>query len=245
MITRSDWQTVNEQRMAADRERLGGPPPTEEILAYLRGELSAEDEERMRERLVCHPELMRALAVPFPKEGAEPGDPDYVSDEEWPAHWASLQKRMKGGRVADFRRHGWTALAAVVALVFAGLYWQAESKSRRPQVAGEEVTLLSDVRRGPAGPPQPVVIDGDAVVLAAVVTAPEEHDAYRIAIFDRNGSRRLWQSEAVRPRSDRRVAIRVPRAFLASGDYRIVLYGLEGSREESLAMYSVHAILRR
>jgi hypothetical protein len=244
MNTKSDWQTVNEQLMAENRRRLGEPPTDDEILAYTRGELSVEEEERMREHLVCHPELLRALAVQFPAEGAAPGDPDSITDEEWPAHWAALQKRMVRGRVVDFRRHAWTALAAVVALAFAGLYWQAEWKARRPHVIAGEVTLLSDARRGPAGPPQTLAhwLDesGHSVVLTAVVSDPQEHDAYRVAILDANGSRALWRSERVQPRDDQRVAIVVPRSFLLPGNYRIVLYGLEGSREETLAIYSVH-----
>jgi hypothetical protein len=239
MSTKPDWRTVNEQLMTQKHEHDGEPPTTEEILAYSRGELSPDEEERMRERLVSHPEILRALAVPFPSEGAGPGEPDYLTDEEWPEHWAVLQKRMHRGRVVDFRRHAWTALAAVLALVFAGLYWQAERKAGRPRSVGEEVELRSELRRGPGGPPQTVVVEDDTVVLSASVTDRDD-DAFRMAIFDADGTRELWRSERLHPRSDQSVAIVVPRSFLSPGDYRISLYGVQGSREESLATYTVH-----
>lgn len=240
MISKTDWQTANERLMAEDRLRLGEPPTTEEMLAYTRGELSPDEEERMRERLVAHPDLLRALAVPFPGEGAEPGDPDYVSDDEWPAHWAALQRRMRPGRVVAFRRHGWTALAAALALVFAGLYWQAEWKSRRPQVVAWEEALQPDTpRRGPMGPATTLAAEGDSLGLVLDVHDRAEWDTYRVAIVEAGEPRALWSSGAVRARADQRVAIVVPRSFLGPGQYQIILYGIDESGEESLATYTV------
>src|SRR3712207_3458883 len=105
MITKTDWRTVNEQLMNDHRPRLD-PPTADEMLAYTRGELSAEDEQRLQERLVRHPDLVRTLTAPFPTEGAKPGDPDYVSDEEYPAHWRALHARMQGMPAVQVGAHG-------------------------------------------------------------------------------------------------------------------------------------------
>src|SRR6185436_10982736 len=96
----------------------------------------AEAAERVRAWLVCNPDLARALMQPFPANDAEPGDPDFLSQEELAKHWASLQQRIQvpvttsAFRLLQFPSR-WTALAAALALVFAGLYWQAESRARR------------------------------------------------------------------------------------------------------------------
>lgn len=228
MSTKPDWRTVNEPLMTHDRKRNDEPPTTEEILAYANGKLSPDDEERMRERLMNYPDLLRALAVPFPTEPAQPGDADYVSDEEWPEHWAALQKRMNGGRVVEFRRHAWTALAAVIAIVFAGLYWQAERKLGQPRIPAEEVVQLNvESRRGPGEIPAPVHIAGDSVILSVPVA--EAHAKYRMVILDEDGTREKWRSDLLDA-----ARIEVPKSFLAPGIYRIHVYGVDGARETML-----------
>ena len=60
MITKSDLKAVFDQMTAEERQRLPEPPTVEEMLAYRRGELSADEESRVRELLICYPELLRA-----------------------------------------------------------------------------------------------------------------------------------------------------------------------------------------
>lgn len=52
MITRNDWNDALGAWAEEERERLGGPPSPEEVVAYLRGELSGAAEERVRALLV-------------------------------------------------------------------------------------------------------------------------------------------------------------------------------------------------
>lgn len=63
MTTRKDFDAAVESWAAGKRERLGGPPSSEEIAAYLRGDLSPEEHERVRTLLVLHPELNDFLKV--------------------------------------------------------------------------------------------------------------------------------------------------------------------------------------
>src|SRR6185436_7330472 len=119
MITKSEWRMADRQLMADDRQRLDDPPTAEEMLAYTRGELSPDDEAHVRERLVRHPDLVRTLTEEFPADGAEPGDPDYLSDEEFATHWNAMQQRLRprsGGKVVQFWRT-FSAIAAALALV--------------------------------------------------------------------------------------------------------------------------------
>ena len=240
MSTKPDWRTVNETLMTHDRKPNDEPPTTEEILAYVNGKLPADAEERMRERLLDYPELVRALATPFPSEPAQPGDPDYLSDAEWSDHWAAFEKRMGRGRVVEFRRNAISAIAAVVAIVFAGLYFAAESKMRRPGIAGEEVQLSADLRRGPADP-LPIHLQGDYVLLRPILR-DEAHDTYRLAIFDENDRREVWRSGALE--AEGKLLVVVPRAFLSPGTYHIRVYGLDGTREELVGNYAVQVYPR-
>ncbi|HEX2121291.1 MAG TPA: hypothetical protein VHL59_06585, partial [Thermoanaerobaculia bacterium] len=154
MITKTEWQTVTRQLMADDRRRFDEPPTAEEMLAYTRGELTPEQEARVRERLVCHPDLVRTLTAPFPAEGAEPGEPDFLPDEELAQHWTAMQTRMRGARPVEGARvlQFWrisAALAAMLALVFGALLWQARLRVSEPRVVWEEQMLFpDDGRRG-------------------------------------------------------------------------------------------------
>src|SRR5204863_147400 len=119
MNTKADWQAVGRQLREEDRRGAGEPPTADEVLAYTRGELPPEEEASVRERLLCHPDLVRTLTEPFPAEGAKRGDPDYLTDAEYEFHWAAMQKKMQKpvqpvsqpGRVLHF----WRFAAAVAA----------------------------------------------------------------------------------------------------------------------------------
>src|SRR5207302_11169100 len=94
MTTKSELSAANRELMAEERLSIGEPPTAGEVLAYMRGELTADEKVRIRERLIAYPELVRTLTAPFP-EGAEPDHPDYLSDHEFARHWSALQKRRR------------------------------------------------------------------------------------------------------------------------------------------------------
>lgn len=243
MITRSDWRLVNQQRMADERGRLGEPPTAEEMLAYTRGELSDEEEARVRERLAVHPDLVRTLTEPFPMEGAQPGDADYVSDEDFAARWPVLQKRMRHappadrGRVLQFYKVA-LATAASLLLVLGGMLWQTRVKLSEPRIVWGEQLLLPEGRRGPSEA-LTLRVQGDSILLVIPWTGQREFNEYRLEIVRAATSRSIWSGAGIRLRPADSFAILVPRRFLDSGEYRIVVYGVTGSGEESLATYSV------
>jgi hypothetical protein len=92
MTDKTEWQEANRRLMAEQRQKLGDPPTAEEMLAYSRGEMSAEEEERIRELLVAYPELARMNSAPFPEE-AEAG----VSKEAIRDGWNDVQRRLGVG----------------------------------------------------------------------------------------------------------------------------------------------------
>jgi hypothetical protein len=240
MITKAALQTVNDELKAEQRRALGDPPTAEQLLAYVRGQLDGQEEERVRDLLVCHPEIACTVAVPFPRDAAQPGEDDFLSDAELANEWAQLQRRLHrtrsrtGGGVLQFP-HALTALAAAIALVFAGLYWQAQSQLHRldaPRLVVDEQLLQPDERTRGGQPAVTLTARGDSFLLVVPV-APE---ATQLAIMERTaaGERLLWSGEAV-PRSDGTFAVMVPRRFLAPGEYQLVV----SAGAERLATYSV------
>jgi len=233
MITKSEWQSVSHQLKAGD------PPTAEEMLAYSRGELSAEEEARVRERLVSHPDLVRTMTEPFPSEGAEPGDPDFMSDEEFATHWASLRNPIpRRGRVLHFWHYS-TAIAATLAIVLTTLLWQANSRVAQPRVVWEQQVLFPDGRRGPQNEPATLTAQGESVLLVIPLIGQSHFDRYRLEILNVASNRSIWTSDALRPGADEAFAILVPRRFLGPGTYQIVVHGVSGTREERLATYSL------
>ena len=202
-----------------DRRRLGEPPTFEEMLAYTRGELSGAEEQRVRELMVCYPELARTVTEPFAPEET---------------HLAPVVRF----------RHVWTAIAAAIALVFAGLYWQAESKARRmnhelavPHVVSTEQLLLPDGNRGGAHATI-LSVAGDSYLLVATLINAARFSSYRLEITD-SGAKPLWSQAGLQPRDNDTFAIIVPRTFLPAGEYQVVLYGENGARGERIATYTV------
>jgi hypothetical protein len=249
MITKADWRAAHEQLTADERARVGDPPTSEEMLAYLRGELTAEEEARVRERLVCHPELLRTLAEPFPTEPAKPGEPDFLSDDAFSEHWKSLRARMRGAaspaspsRVVQFP-HVFGALAATVALVLGALLWNATSRLAEPRLMSGAQVIHSDARRGPrARTTTLTAAEGDSYLLSIPLRQVQDFDRYRLQIVDAVSGRVLWKSAPLR--ADQPAALLVvPRRFLQPGDYNIVVYGI-GAGEERLTIHPVRVPAR-
>lgn len=251
MITKSELQKA--YRTTGEDAEASGIPTAEEVLAYVEGKLSPEDDARVRALLIAHPEMLRAASQPFPSEDAAPGDADYLSPAEVTAQWRTFQGvpvSTGGGRVLQFWRVS-AALAAGLAVVLGSLLWLSESKQRRlshelgvPRITGYQM-LMPDGQRGLDGVSTLTPV-GDTYVIATPFFGAEPFDRYRLEIID--GAKHLvWRSEPVaRPDNDTFVTI-VPRATLKQGSFQIVLYGISGSSAQPVATYSfvVPALLHR
>ncbi|MDP9190213.1 MAG: hypothetical protein M3P06_00735 [Acidobacteriota bacterium] len=249
MITKSDWEAVQQEMSEEDRRKLGEPPTAEEMLAYSRGALSGERAAHVRAWLACNPDLVRALMEPFPAADAKPGDPDFLSSEEMARQWTILQQRIdapKGtARVYQFPSR-WTALAAALALVFAGLYWQAQTKASRltrelhaPR-ALESQLLLPDGRRG-AEQATPLSAQGERFVLDLALFDGARFDTYRVEMREASAdpAQSPWRSDAIRAAGEETLSIDVTRTYLKPGKYQIVVFGIDGTREQRLETYTL------
>ena len=240
----NELKAARQALIAERRARLGAPPTDEELVRYAHGLMSEQEEERIRELLVCYPELARAMAEPFPTGGAEPGHPDYLSDDV---------DQKPGAEVLPFRRR-FTALpaslAAALILCFGGLLWQVQSNRQlreqlmQPRIASHEEPLLPDGARGP-GTAATLSNDGDSYLLRVSLVGPADYFTYRLEIVeatdDDNGAV-LWRSAELSRGNDDTFDVMVPRAFLKPGRYQIVLYGLQAGqadKPEKLATYTV------
>ncbi|MFL6246476.1 MAG: hypothetical protein ACJ74H_10665 [Thermoanaerobaculia bacterium] len=242
MTTKPDWPAVPHERTAEERRKLGEPPTTEELMAYSRGQLSAADRARVQSWLDANPEMARALNQPFPDDDAKPGDPDYLSEDELSRRWTALQNEIRPkGRLVRFP--ALAALAASVAIVFAGLYWQARSDVRalsRPVLL--DVTQVVDPengRRGASGGPHLLNVTEDGAVCILQLSDPSRFQWYRIVIVNAQSEEEVWKSEPSQPQEGG-LSVLIPRTFLRPGTYRIKVFGLnETRREEAVDSYLV------
>lgn len=245
MTRKSDWQDVSRELVAEERRTLGDPPTAEEMLAYSRGELSESEEERIRDLLVAYPELARMYAAPFPEEG------DAVSEEQLGAGWDALQRRLgnredsavrpkaEGGRVY-FMRYAPTAIAATLAIVFFGMFMQAERRAREnasPRILAAAQELDPGGNRGLDAPTM-LRKDGEVYHLKPHLINQVRYAHYRIELRDSKGET-LWVNHTAQPDEDDSVQIAVPHVFLRAGErYQLKIFGIENEKTE-LGSYEV------
>jgi hypothetical protein len=248
MTTKSEWHAINRALMAEERQRHGQPPTAEEVLAYTRGELPPDEAARVSERLVAYPELVRTLTAEFPSEGAEPGHPDYMPDDELAKHWASLQKRLpdrRGGRVVQFWR-ACSAIAATLAVVFGTMYWHERAELERPRVAWDQQDLVPDGQRGNEDGSVELNVQGESFLFAVPLPQTPVFDSYRLEILNDSLTppRSVWRSPEWQRHANEAFPVLVQRSFFSPGRYRIVLYGVSGARQERLTTYKLRVPAR-
>jgi hypothetical protein len=227
MITKREWQTARRDVVSADRKRLVEPPTAEEMLAYTNGELDPAREQRVREALAAWPELARTLSAEFPAEGNVPDD---IVD----AQWAKFQRGLTHAPSRPRTSYGWLAVAATIALAFAGLYWRAERDVRRlqqPRVISGEYLLMPGGSRG-ANDAATLIPAGKPALVRLAVMQPSPR--YRVEL--RDARKTLWQSASVESDDQGVIALVIPAESLAPGRYELVLYGARG---EELTTYAL------
>ncbi len=249
MIRKSDWQTVHEVLTAEDRRRLGVPPTAEELEAYSRGDLRPEEEARVRALLVAYPELALEMVAEFPS--AEAADADDLSAAEVSRRWNDFRQTVQPeppSEVPNVRpfRYLPAAFAAALALVFAGLYWRAENNARQFSAALTKPRILAtqqltpDGRRGGGDAATTITVEPDgALVVVPLISQPHFKD-YRIEVLDRDTNQSLWSSMGAQRQEDDSFLLVLPRELLSrSTRLQVAVYGVDGTREEKLATYSI------
>jgi hypothetical protein len=218
MIPTRDVDAVLDRLDDEDRARLGALPTTDEILAYTRGELSGEEEERIREWIVCEPELARAVTLPYPADGG-----DAVSEHEVATRWRALQKDLHAdqpARTLRFYRTATAAMAAMLLLAFGGLLWQ-QRQLAVPRVITDHTVLYGGTPRGPVGD-VPSLARAGGTHLLVIAVVPDDVETYRVEIT--RGKRIVWQSETMTRSNSDGITVSVPDSFLEPGTYEVAAY---------------------
>ncbi|HEX6099186.1 MAG TPA: hypothetical protein VF432_22930 [Thermoanaerobaculia bacterium] len=254
MTDKSDWKDASRELRADERRKLGDPPTAEELQAYYRGELSEQEEDRIRDLIVAYPELVRMYREPAP-DAPRPGDSDYVGADQVASGWRTLQQRLRQpspARVQAVRGEAQrgvllyvpTAVAAVLAVICFGLYVRAEGRaryfaeqSRQPLILAAAQQLDPDGNRGSASP-LPLRKDGEAYLLKPVLVNEFRYSRYQIELRDSNDAL-LWSNRDAHPADDEHAfQIVVPHTFLTEGQtYRLGIFGVDGQKSERLASY--------
>lgn len=214
MITKNDWDAAAEEFMLAERERLGGPPTPEEVIAYSRGELSEADATRVRALLVYYPDLADILDEPAPP----------------------VRAKFSVARALPIA-------AAVLFAIFAGIsQWQVQRLTRErdaPRVLGERHALMPlQQRRGASeGTPYLLPARQKSSQLELLVNDTRTYPAYRVSIVDARGKEQ-WSAPIERTQ-DNTFELSVFHAFLGEGTYRIRVYGVQNDSEELLQSYAI------
>jgi hypothetical protein len=243
MTNQSEWQEANRRLIAEQREKLGDPPTAEELLAFSRGELSETEQERIRDLLVAYPELARMYSAPFAEEEAQPG----VPQDQIAAGLANVQRRLGGTVVplrSPVRRYLPTSIAAALALLFFGLFVQAESRARDhvrslqvPRILGAAQELDPDDNRG-AATPIPLRKDGEAYLLEAHLTDDVRYPHYILELYDATGA--IWTGHAPDAPAKNAFRIVIPHEFLSTGSsYQLRIFGIDGETRRPVGSYDV------
>jgi hypothetical protein len=138
--------------------------------------------------------------------------------------------------------------AAIAAVILGGLLVRLAfveqsltRQLREPRVSLEPLLLLPEGARGSldAVTELPRLTD-EFILQPAMINQPSYPD-YRLSIIDvRTPPRTIWSGRGIRRRSDDTFEIRVPRALLDPGTYRLVIDGVAGSQTKRLASYPFH-----
>ncbi len=239
MTNKSDWQEANRRLMAEQRKNLGEPPTAEELQAYSRGELSESEEERIRDLLVAYPELSRMYAAPFAEE-AQAG----ISDDEIAAGLKDVQRRI-GTTAVPLRRpvrhYLPTTIAAALALLFFGLYVQADGRNRPlPRILGAPQEIYPDAVRGEGAATPLSKDDGEAYLLRAHVINEMRYRDYEIELHDAKSM--VWSRHTSELSSDGAFSIVIPHDFLRAGvTYQLRIFGVDGNTRRHIGTYDVAA----
>lgn len=215
MITNDDWNAALDAWIAAERDRLGGPPSIEQVVACVRDELADADAERVRALLVYYPELTPLLEDATPVE--------------------------QFTRPAPRVHRPWAIAAGVTIALLTGLAvesrWELAALSRKPYIHESRHELRPMRMRGGAlPPPYELPANEDRYLLAPMLIEQADYRDYRIDLVDVAEEKVIWSTAGVQPVNGV-FELAIPRKFLRETSYRIDVYGLAGDKAHALESF--------
>jgi hypothetical protein len=234
---------------AADRAEPGPHPAPEELEAYHRGELPADQQARLHRHLIrcpgCTEEVLDLDAFPDLPLRRRDLDPDASHEQDWRAISARLGID-PAERSAAAGAFAWQLLAAALALAVVGLgWWAASLRSRVGELSAPRANVyvhdLLPVAEGalrtPGGEDRLEIPAGtEHVVLILNLADLGRHSDFRIELRDEQG-RVLWRRERLQRAPEGSLSFEVARELLPPGRYHIDLYGLGDAGAAPLVAY--------
>lgn len=257
---KTNAELVAALRSYAAQERLasGHRVTEDEVIAYVNGELSGEQRERVEEAISLDPEaaeLARDFAM-FP-EAPAPGEEGYLSPFDLARDWKALRARIDVPEPIPARLAPALALAACL-LAVAGLsFWGFLQRSARletaeqltaalaPKINVQPYTLHQASPRGtvPGAQRPPDRLDGneDVFWLRLIVSDQPRYERYRLEVrpLDLPEQSPLWSDDRLKLYSDGTFSVALPRAFLPPGRYELRIVGFRQGRKEPVTAYRI------
>ncbi len=172
----SDHKILTEVLFADARQRGGEPPGDEELHDYLAGDLTAEETDLLRERLVAHPEAAARLLELEPFVAAEVSG-EGTAEVAARASWRRFERRLEEtgetaapavARPPELRLLA--GIAAVLLITTLGLLLRVlHLEKGRPVANLQTLTLVSGTRGGAGEPSEAVPGEPLRVVIHDVV----------------------------------------------------------------------------
>ena len=233
---------------AKARRTLDDHPTPEELVAYRAGELTAEDEERIRDHLALCRDCSQLLLDLKEFEDAAPEEEAGLSDIQVEAAWRRLRPRLEERKVLTSPR--WFAsprfaygLAAGLFLCTVGLSVWGLSLQQKVRELSEPLpnAPIGDLHaegggavRG--GPGEPEILRSRPGGVLVLDFDPRDFRRFDVELRkDGKGGELLWSGGGLVESEEGSYTLGLPRSGFQPGLYWIDLYGVDGGRREWVA----------
>jgi hypothetical protein len=160
--------------------------------------------------------------------------------------WEEVRQRLadEGWLEGDGEKTSWSwhmllapqrslvAAAAVVVLACLGVFLVLADRNPRIVDQPETGATAWDLPPATRGPAEKIAVPSSVghFYLGVSPDGPQLYSEYQVELRTAGAQGRVLWSSPWRPRPDTDLFLRIPRGFLAAGEYRVELHGMEGDR---------------
>ncbi len=223
-------------------KRSGDHPQLDQLSDYLAGELAPEAEARIQDHLVacrtCTTQLLdlESLSEPGPRTAGG------VADLALAAAWREQKTRIAELEGARRRQRTMRWVSAVAASLFVATVGLSVHVSQlRRTIAGLEAPEINppvvhlDASASRSGTEAKIVELGpdDRSLILSITPLAAEWPAYQVEVLSASGSE-VWAGSDLTLSGYGTIELRISRALLPAGAYKVRLHGVDGDRREEL-----------